>query len=86
MVTPVARPIGVSWNMSLTALAASPSTPLSTATLIAPSRPVKTWVLGIVGPLPYWRFMVTRMKSIENVGCSVITTARCPGSPARVSR
>src|SRR5918994_1093660 len=33
--------------MSLTALAASPSTPVSTATVIEPSRPVNTWLLGM---------------------------------------
>src|SRR4051794_8780369 len=45
--TPVARPIGVSPNVWLTVLAASPSTPLSSASVMAPSSPVKTWLFGI---------------------------------------
>ena len=55
---------------------------------IVPSTPVKTCVFGMSSPRSgYWRFMVTRMKSIENVGCSVIVTiARCPRSPAPASR
>src|SRR3954469_17845561 len=47
IVTPVARPTGVSWYVSFTSLATSPSTPPSTATLITPSSPVNTWVFGI---------------------------------------
>src|SRR5688572_139309 len=46
-VTPVTRPIGVRPYASLTAPAASPSTPLSTAKAIVPSIPVNTCVFGI---------------------------------------
>src|SRR4051812_27852092 len=46
--TPVVRAIGASPYVSLTPLAASPSTPGSTASVSAPSSPVKTWLFGIV--------------------------------------